>query len=123
MRVMVEEHQGTTPKALWLLIVVGPIITAIQHELNYILVGYACSVRRNVALYGVTLLAMVLMMALIIIGYGIWKRTRATWPGDAEDLETRVTFIAILGILSSATSLHIIIAQFIATIVFDACQL
>lgn len=120
---MVEEHQGTTPKALWLLIVVGPIITAIQHELNYILVGHACSAQRNLALYGVTLLAMVLTIALIIVGYGIWKRTRATWPGEEEDLETRVTFIAILGMLSSATSLHIIIAQFIATIVFDPCQL
>ena len=120
---MVEERQGTTPKALWLLIVVGPVITAIQHELNYILVAPACSAQRNLALYGVTLLSMVLTIASIMVGHGIWKRTRATWPGEDDDFATRVTFIAILGILSSVMSLHIIIAQFIATIVFDPCQL
>jgi hypothetical protein len=120
---MVEQRQATTPKALWLLIVGGPIITAMQHELNYILVGHACSAQRNLALYAVTLLSMVLMITFILIGHGIWKRTRATWPGEEDDFATRVSFIAILGMLSSAMSLHIIIAQFIATIVFDPCQL
>ncbi len=120
---MVEQRQATTPKALWLLIVVGPIITAIAHELNYLLVGHACSAQRNLTLYGVAILAMVLMIAFIMVGHGIWKRTRATWPGEDDDFATRVTFIAILGMLSSAMSLHIIIAQFIATIVFDPCQL
>lgn len=120
---MVEQRKATTPKALWLLIVVGPIITAIQHETNFILVRQACSAQRNIALYGVALLAMALTIASIFVGYGILKRTRLAWPGDAEDLETRVTFIAILGMLSSVMSFHVMLAQTIATIVFDPCQL
>ena len=119
---MVEERQATTPKALWVIMVVGPIITAIAMQLNYVLVRHACSAQRTVALYGVTLLAMALTIVSIIVAGGIWKRARATWPGDDDDLATRVTFIAIVGMLLSVISLHVIVAQFIATIVFDPCQ-
>lgn len=119
---MVEQRKATTPRALWLLVVVGPIITAIQHEVNFILVRHACSAQRNVMLYGVTLLGIALTIASIIVGNNIRKRASETWPGEAEDLETRVTFIAILGMLSSVMSLHVMVAQFIPTIILDPCQ-
>lgn len=120
---MVEERPGTTPKALWILLIVGPVLTALAHEINFVLVRHACSAQRTVALYGVMLLAIVLTVGSVIVGHRIWRRERVSWPGEDHDLATRITFIAILGMLASVISLHIMIAQFIAIMVFDPCQL
>ena len=119
---MSEEVQATTPKALWLLVVVGPIITAMEMQINLVLVRQACSARRNVALYAVVLLAMVLTIATAMVAYAIWKRAGGVWPTEGIDVATRIRFIAVLGILSSAMSFLVILAQGIATVVFDPCQ-
>jgi hypothetical protein len=57
------EERATTPKALWLLIVAAPIIVAIEMQTNYVLVRQACSAQRNVALYTVAIVAIVLTVA------------------------------------------------------------
>ena len=119
---MSEELQATTPKALWLLVVLGPIITAIEMQTNYVLVRQACSAQRNVALYAVVLVAIVLTIATAAIAYAIWKRAGVVWPTEAVDLVTRIRFIAVLGILSSGMSFLLILAQGIATVLFDPCQ-
>ena len=120
---MVQAQQATTPKWLWVLVIVGPVIVAAEQQANYVLVRQACSMQRNVALYVVTIAAMLLTIATLMIGISIWRRAGAEWPSEADDLATRIRFISVLGILSSAMSLIVIIAQGIATITFDPCQL
>ena len=119
---MEEELQATTPKASWLLVVLGPIILAIEMQINFVLVRQACSAGRNVGLYAVIIAAMALVLATAFFSYAIWKQAGTDWPGEAADTATRVRFIAVLGILSSAMSLLVIVAQGIATIQFDPCQ-
>jgi vacuolar-type H+-ATPase subunit I/STV1 len=119
---MSEEVRATTPKALWLLVVLGPIITALEMQINFVLVRQACSAQRNIGLYAVILVAMVLTIATAIVAYAIWKRAGVVWPTEAVDLATRIRFIAVLGILSSAISFLLILAQGIATVQFDPCQ-
>jgi vacuolar-type H+-ATPase subunit I/STV1 len=119
---MEEEFQATTPKGLWLLVVLGPIITAIEMQMNFTLVRHACSAQRNVLLYAVIIAAIALTLATTFIAYVIWKQAGTDWPTEAPDVATRVRFIAVLGILSSAMSLLVIVAQGIATIQFDPCQ-
>jgi len=119
---MKEELQATTPKALWLLVVLGPIISAIEMQMNFMLVRQACSAQRNLVLYAVIIVAIALTVATAFVAYAIWKQAGTTWPTEAPDLATRIRFIAVLGILSSAMSLLVIVAQGIATIQFDPCQ-
>ena len=119
---MEEELQATTPKALWLLIVLGPIICAIEMQINYVLVRQACSAQRNVGLYAVIIVAIALTLATAFVAYAVWLQAGRTWPTEAPDVATRIRFIAVLGILSSAMSLLVIVAQGIATIQFDPCQ-
>jgi hypothetical protein len=45
------------------------------------------------------------------------------WPTEASDLANRIRFISVLGVLSSAMSFLVILAQGIATVNFDPCQL
>ena len=119
---MEEEIQATTPKASWLLVVLGPIILAIEMQINFVLVRQACSAGRNTGLYAVTILAIALTLATAFIAFAIWKQAGTSWPTEAADPATRIRFIAVLGILSSAMSLLVIVAQGIAMIQFDPCQ-
>ena len=120
---MAEEQQATTPKALWMLIVLAPVIVAIQHEMNYVLVRQACSAQRNMALYLVTLIALVLTIVTAFVSFTFWKRAGVVWPSEESDLATRIRFVSVLGILSSVMSSLVILAQGIATVQFDPCQL
>jgi lysylphosphatidylglycerol synthetase-like protein (DUF2156 family) len=120
---MANEEHATTPKALWLLMIVGPAITAAEQQANFVLVRQACSMQRNVALYAVVIVAMLLTIVTAMIGVSIWRRTGADWPTEAADLANRTRFISVVGILSSAMSFLVIVAQGIATVHFDPCQL
>ena len=118
-----EQEQATTPKALWLLIVAPLAILAMQFQINFALVRQACSAQRNVALYVVVVLALLLTIATALVGVSIWRRAGAAWPTEGTDVGNRVRFIAVLGILTSAMSFLVILAQGIATVHFDPCQL
>ena len=120
---MEQGQQATTPKALWTLIVTGPIIVAIEMQANFVLVRQACSAQRNFALYAVIIIAMLLTIATALVAVSLWKRAGTEWPEDAIDLANRIRFITAVGILSSAMSFLVILAQGIATVVFDPCQL
>lgn len=117
------EERATTPRVLWLLIVAAPIIVAIEMQTNYVLVRQACSAQRNVALYAVIIVAIVLTVATALISLAVWRVEGATWPTESTDLSARIRFIAVLGMLSSGMSLLVIVAQGIATVLFNPCQL
>ena len=120
---MANEEHATTPRGLWLLVIVGPAIVAAEQQANFVLVRQACSMQRNVELYVVTIVALLLTIATAMVAVSIWRRTGAEWPTEASDLANRIRFISVLGILSSAMSFVVILAQGIATVVFNPCQL
>ena len=120
---MTSDEQATTPKGLWLLMIAGPVIVAAEQQANFVLVRQACSMQRNVTLYLVTIVALLLTIGTAIIGVSIWRRTGAAWPTEASDLANRIRFISVVGILSSAMSFLVILAQGIATVTFNPCQL
>ena len=120
---MIHDQQVTTPRALWVLVVAAPVIVAAEMQANFVLVRQACSMQRNVALYAVIVVAMLLTIATAMIALSIWRRVGPAWPADAGDVASRIRFIAVLGILSSAMSFLVILAQGIATVHFDPCQL
>ena len=118
-----NEEYATTPRALWLLVVAGPAIVAMEQQANYVLVRQACSMQRNVALYVVTIVAMLLTIVTMMIAVSILRRAGAEWPTESSDLANRIRFISVLGILSSVMSFLVILAQGMATVNFDPCQL
>jgi hypothetical protein len=119
---MEEELEKTTPKGLWLLVVVPPVILAAAFQVNFVLVRQACSAQRKVGLYAVIIAGVVLTVATALIAFATWRVEGTHWPSEAPDVSTRIRFIAVLGILSSAMSLLVLIAQGIATVQFDPCQ-
>lgn len=119
---MEEELQTTTPKGLWLVIVVPPLILAAAMQANFVLVRQACSAHRKFGLYAVLVAGMVLIIATALIAFTAWRTEGMRWPTEAADLPARIGFVAVLGILSSVMSLLVLVAQGIATIKLDPCQ-
>jgi hypothetical protein len=120
---MAQEEQVTTPKGLWLLVVLAPAIVAIEMETDFVLVRQACSAQRSLMLYAVIVVAMLLTIGTALVAFSIWKRAGAAWPREAGDLGTRIRFLCMLGLLNSGISFLIILAHGIATVMFDPCQL
>ena len=113
----------SSPRTIWLLIVAPAFITAAAHETNFVLVRQACSAQRNVWLYAVTIVALVLMGLVALSSYLTWRQAGAEWPGESADRATTTRFIAVMGMLGSVIFFLVTLAQGIATVYYDPCQL
>lgn len=113
----------STARTSWLMIVAPAVICAAAMQINFVLVRQACSAQRNLALYVVTIVALALMVLVALIAYMTWRRAGAEWPGETADVTTRTRFISMLGLLGTGIFFLVTLAQGIATVRFDPCQL
>jgi hypothetical protein len=121
---MAEANQGTKREliVLWVGALFPAFVAAAQFQINFVLVRQACASQHHVRLYVVTGTAILLTLVASAIVFAIWRRSGQRWPGEAFDRDTRVRFLAVWALLGNAIFLLLIIAQGIATIVFDPCQ-
>jgi len=113
----------SSARTSWMLIVVPALITAAQHEALFVIVRQACAAQHNVMLYGVNVAAMLLIALVALVAYLKWRAEGAQWPGEAADVETSTRFIAMVGLLGSVIFFLVTLAQGIATVYYDPCQL
>lgn len=109
-------------RTMWLLIVLPAFITAAAMQINYVLVRQACSAQRNLALYVVSIVSLVLLAAVGLISFLNWRHAGGEWPGESADVATRTRFISMVGALDTVLFFLVTLAQGIATIYFDPCQ-
>ena len=110
-------------RTIWLLIVLPAFICAAAMQANFTLVRQACSAQRNTMLYVVTIVALALTLGVALIAYLIWRRAGAEWPGETADVVTRTRFITMVSAVGSGIFFLVTLAQGIATLYFDPCQL
>lgn len=105
---------------------IGPLLPAItwavQMQLNYWLLRGACARASNAGLYVTSVIAVVLVCIAGLGCWLAWRRLRQLWPSAYRDDDVRNRFLAVLGLLMAGMFLLAIIAQAVATIVFDPCQ-
>jgi hypothetical protein len=109
--------------AMWIGPLLPAVAWAVQMQLNYWLLHGACARASNLALRSVFLIAIV---SVVIAGLGCWLswlRLKDIWPTGQRERQARSRFLAVLGLLMAAMFLLVIIAQGVATLVFDPCQL
>ena len=109
--------------ALWGGGLFAAFVAAAQMQINFVLVRQACTTHRHGGLYAVAVIAIALNLLASTLAFLIWRRAGVSWPTEAADEETRTRFIAVWAILGNVIFLLLNIAQGIATIVFDPCQL
>jgi hypothetical protein len=106
-----------------MLVVVPAVICAAHQEANFVLVRQACAAQRNVMLYTVTVVALLLTALVGLLGFMTWRSAGAQWPSEGADVATRTRFIAVVGMLGSVIFFLVTLAQGIATVFYDPCQL
>jgi hypothetical protein len=108
---------------LWIGLLLPPIAWALQMQVNYWMVRGACARSSNLALFAVTLVAVALVLIAGLSAWFGWRNVGQKWPSSFGDVISRRRFMAVLGLFMTGTFLLVIVAQGIAAIMIQPCQL
>jgi hypothetical protein len=101
----------------------GPAAWAMQLQVVYALVPWACKHHRTYLLHVMTATFLLVSVAGGLLAWREWRRVGGGWPSGTEgDPDTRSRFMAVLGIFTSALFTLVILAQWVPAFVFDPCQ-
>ena len=108
--------------ALWTGILAGPAVWLISFEANFALAPWACIFQAKLALYVVSLIALLLSAASGVLAWRQWKELGREWPGESGGALARSRVMAGSGVLMSAMFSIVIVAQAIPEFILEACQ-
>ena len=108
--------------ALWTGLLAGPIVWLISFEANFALAPWACVFQAKLALYVVSIVALLLAAASGFLAWRQWSALGRELPGDGGGGLPRLRVMALGGVLLSAMFFLVILAQAIPEVVLGACQ-
>lgn len=108
--------------ALWTGILAGPIVWLISFETNFALVPWACIFQGKLALYLVSLVALVIAAGSGLLAWKQWSELGKEPEFEGAGALPRGRIMAFGGIMLSALSVLLIVGQAIGEIVLGACQ-
>jgi hypothetical protein len=107
---------------LWIGILAGPVIWLLSFQANFTLAPWACEFNTKIALFVVTILALVLVAASGLLAWREWSALGKAWPGESGDSLARSRIMAIGGVLLSAMFFLVVLAQSIPELMLGACE-
>ncbi len=119
--VVTPVHRGPRPLALWLPIIGPMLATLILLETAYALVGPACRRETTVFLHAIAGTMLIATIVMTVVAGRLWREHGRHWEMHAGGVETRTRFMAVMGMLSGASSGLIILAQWLAIFFHDPC--
>lgn len=108
--------------ALWTGVLAGPIVWLLSFEANYALAPWACIFQAKLALYLVSIAALILCAGSGMVAWRQWTELGREWPGTGGGALPRSRIMAIGGVLLSAMFFLVILAQAIPPVLLDACE-
>jgi hypothetical protein len=108
--------------ALWIGVLAGPVFWLCSFEAKFAWAPWACTFQTKLALYLVSLLALLLTAAAGVLAWRQWKELGKESPGEAGGALARSRFMAIGGIVFSASFCMVIVAQAIPELMLGACE-
>ena len=107
--------------ALWFAVLAGPIAWAMNQELSYLFVPWACATGTRLMLHVVTIAALLLSLAGSVVGWQSWRKS-----GDSDDAAGsaigRSRFMALGGMTLSVMFAVVILAQGFPSFLLSPCQ-
>jgi hypothetical protein len=107
---------------LWTAVLAGPVVWLFSFEANYVLAPWACTFQAKLALYLVSLVALLLCAASGIMAWRQWTELGKEWPGNGGGVLPRARIMAIGGVLLSALFFLVVLAQAIPEVLLEACE-
>ncbi|MGQ7261235.1 hypothetical protein [Vreelandella sp. V005] len=112
-------YRQTLP--LWASWVLGPIAWALHLLGSYMLVPWVCETGHHWALHISTLLTLVVSLLGVWLAWRQWGKAGRHWPGGSHRRTSRLRFMAVGGIILSALSALLIMAEGIPNFYLGAC--
>jgi hypothetical protein len=117
-----DSTESVSTALLWTGLLVPPIAWAFQLQANYVLVSRTCQQGSRWPLHLITLIALLITLAA---GFGSWharERVNGMRSDDEAGHSSVARFMAVLGLMTSAMFLLVIIAQAVPSFIFHGCQ-
>ncbi|SFU84194.1 hypothetical protein [Halomonas korlensis] len=109
------------PLRLWSGWVIGPAAWALHLLGSYLLVPKACEAETVWLLHAVTLVTLMLGLAGVVVAWRQWTRAGRRWPGSGDDGTSNIRFMAVMGLLISALSSLLIVAEGVPSFFLSPC--
>src|SRR5581483_4469607 len=103
---------------LWAGVLAGPIVWALDETISYSLVQWTCGSRHTFVLHTITLLSLAMITGGAALSWRAWSRA----SGERTPKTERTRFLALLGLVTSALFIVVVLATAIPRWVLDACQ-
>lgn len=113
---------GTPTGLLAAAVFLGPIATAGDLQIAYMLVAPMCEAGTNLPLHAVHAAMLVVAVAGVACGRLAWRRAGSGPPHSDAGRAARSRFLAVLGMLMSALFAAVIVAQWLSDFVLSPCQ-
>ena len=117
-----EFKEGAGPGLLWAGVLVGPLAALAQLQANYALVLWVCGTGRAWSLHAVSLAALLVAAGAGLLSWRNWQKAGADWEDRGPGVLPRSRFMAAVGMMASAHSALVIIAQWLAVFIYGPCQ-
>ncbi len=108
--------------ALWTGVLAGPVLWLSSFEANFALAPWACIFQAKLALYLVSIAALVLCAASGMLAWFQWKAFGKEWAGEDASVVQRGRLMAIGGVFLSFGCMVIVFAQAIPELILGACE-
>jgi hypothetical protein len=117
-----EFKEGAGPGRLWLSVLAPPMAALAQLQTNYALVLWSCGSGRKWGLHAVAVAALVVALCSGLLAWRNWRKAGSSWDDEGAGPIPRSRFMTVVGMLVSAHSALVIIAQWIAVFIYSPCQ-
>jgi hypothetical protein len=102
-------------------VLLGPIAVLVNEELIYVTNMWACGQGKQPAMHIVPIICLLVTIAAGLLARRDWHRVGRGIEEAAATIDSRTRFLALGGMAISAFSALLILAQWLAIFVFDAC--
>jgi hypothetical protein len=108
--------------ALWIGVLAGPFIWLLSFQANFTLAPWACKFDTKIALFLVTIAALILVAGSGLLAWREWTALGRIAPDEAAGAVGRSRIMALGGVLLSAMFFLVILAQAVPELILGACE-
>ena len=103
-------------------LLVGPVAALVNEELIYVTNMWACGNGTQLAMHVVPFVCLFVCVGAGFLARADWVRVGRGTEDEAATVDSRTRFVAMCGMAASALSALVILAQWLAIVVFGACM-
>ena len=114
--------RGAVTAVLWLAFAGGPVVVLLGQWAAYVLVPDACARQSSLFVHLVHLAALLLLAAGFLAARREWTRLGRTEPDERPGPEHRARFMAFSAMLTGPFLALVVLAMWLATLLFSPCS-